>query len=84
MNKQIKQLAEQAKFPDYVLKYGTELCLAPHLENLAELIVKECDTILSDLITEYREAGKAQRIDNEAQAKALAIASARITAKFRG
>lgn len=42
MNKQIKELAEQAKLPSYVLEYGTELCLAPHLEKFAELIVKEC------------------------------------------
>lgn len=84
MNEQIKLLAEQAKLPGYLLEYGTELCVAPHLDNLAELIVKECNTVLSDLIDEYREAGKAHRIDNEAQAKALAIASARIIAKFRG
>lgn len=83
MNQHIKKLAEQAKLPGYLLEYGTELCVAPHLDNLAELIVKECDKILSDLIDEYREAGKTQRINNESQTKALAIASARISARFR-
>ena len=47
MNERIKQLAEQAKLPSYVLEYGTELCLAPHLEKFAELIVRECIDTLS-------------------------------------
>ena len=42
MNEQIKQLALEAKLPSHVLEYGTELCLAPHLEKFAELIVGEC------------------------------------------
>ena len=42
MNERIKQLAGQAKLPSYVLEYGTELCLAPHLEKFAELLIQEC------------------------------------------
>lgn len=42
MNERIKEIAQQAKLPDYVLEYGTELCLIPHLEKFAELIVNEC------------------------------------------
>lgn len=45
MNERIKLLAQQAKLPEYVLEYGTELCLAPHLEKFAELIVRECADI---------------------------------------
>ncbi len=42
MNEKIKELAEQANIPKYNLEYGTELCIAPHLEKFAELIIKEC------------------------------------------
>lgn len=42
MNKRIKELAVQAKLPDYLLEYGTELCVAPHLQRFAELIIAEC------------------------------------------
>lgn len=50
MNERIRELAVEAKLPDYVLKYGTELCLAPHLEKFAELIVRECyETIKKDM-----------------------------------
>jgi sulfur transfer protein SufE len=42
MKAQLKELAIQAKLPGYLLEYGTELCVAPHLEKFAELIVKEC------------------------------------------
>lgn len=42
MNERIKELAVKAKLPDYLLEYGTELCVAPHLEKFAELIVLEC------------------------------------------
>lgn len=45
MNKQLKELAKQAKIPEYNLEYGTELCIAPHLEKFAELIIKECVAI---------------------------------------
>ena len=46
MNERIKQFAVEAKLPNYVLEYGTELCLAPHLEKFAELIVQKFDDIL--------------------------------------
>jgi hypothetical protein len=46
MNKQIKLLAVQARLPDYLLEYGTELCVAPHLEKFAKLIVQECISTL--------------------------------------
>jgi sulfur transfer protein SufE len=42
MKAQLKELAIQAKLPGYLLEYGTELCVAPHLEKFAELIVREC------------------------------------------
>ena len=42
INERIKEIAQQAKLPDYVLEYGTELCLRPHLEKFAELIAQEC------------------------------------------
>ena len=42
MKAQLKELAIQAKLPGYLLEYGTELCVAPHLEKFAELIVQEC------------------------------------------
>jgi len=42
MNERFKQLAQQAKLPDYLLEYGTELCVAPHLERFAKLIIREC------------------------------------------
>lgn len=41
----IKMLAELAKIPKYNLEYGTELCIMPHLEKFAELIVKDCALI---------------------------------------
>jgi hypothetical protein len=42
MKAQLKELAIQAKLPRYLLEYGTELCVAPHLEKFAQLIVREC------------------------------------------
>jgi hypothetical protein len=48
MNEKIKKLAVQAKLPDYLLEYGTELCVAPHLEKFAELIVRECRKVIAD------------------------------------
>lgn len=42
MKAQLKGLAIQANLPGYLLEYGTELCVAPHLEKFAELIVREC------------------------------------------
>lgn len=45
MNERIKELAVQAKLPDYLLEYGTELCIAPHLQRFAELIVRQCANI---------------------------------------
>jgi hypothetical protein len=82
MNKQFKELAEKAKIPEYHLEYGTELCIAPHLEKFAELLIRECVTICADLVIEYRDAAKAQRINNEDQAKALFIAQQRMIAKL--
>ena len=41
MNEHLKQLAQQAKIPEYNLEYGTELCIAPHLQKFAELLAKE-------------------------------------------
>lgn len=46
MNERIKALAKQAKIPEYHLEYGTELCIAPHLEKFAELLLKESFTII--------------------------------------
>ncbi len=48
--------------------------------KLAELIVQECVTICAELSDEYREAAKAQRINNEDQTKALFIAQQRMKA----
>jgi hypothetical protein len=48
MNKRIRELAEQAGYPDY-MTYGQDLVL----ERFAELIVRECvDTVL-DCTVEY-------------------------------
>ena len=44
MNSRIKELAVEAKLPGYVLEYGTELCLAPHLEKFAELLEREFES----------------------------------------
>lgn len=41
MNKRIKQLAKQAKIPEYNLEYGTELCIAPHLGEFAKLLIED-------------------------------------------
>jgi hypothetical protein len=46
MNELIKEIARQSKIPDYHLEYGTELCIAPHLEKFAELLLKESFTII--------------------------------------
>ena len=46
MNEKIKELAEQANIPKYSLEYGTELCIAPHLEKFAESIIKETIKII--------------------------------------
>ena len=46
MNEKIKELAEQANIPKYNLEYGTELCIAPHLEKFAESIIKETIKII--------------------------------------
>jgi hypothetical protein len=54
MNDHIKQLARQAKIPEYHLEYGTELCIAPHLEKFAELLIRECVSIC---YAESRTAG---------------------------
>ena len=48
MKAQLKELAIQAKLPGYLLEYGTELCVAPHLEKFAELIVRECLDIVAN------------------------------------
>lgn len=53
MNERIKLLAVEAKLPDYVLEYGTELCLAPHLEKFAELLLTEC---CNKIESEYKYA----------------------------
>ena len=45
INKKFLELAVKAKIPNYVLEPGTELCLAPHLQEFAELIVRECAKI---------------------------------------
>lgn len=45
MNEKIRELAEQANIPKYNLEYGTELCIAPHLEKFAELIIQECANV---------------------------------------
>jgi hypothetical protein len=45
MKAQLKELAIQAKLPGYLLEYGTELCVAPHLEKFAELIIRKCANI---------------------------------------
>ena len=48
MDKRIRELAEQAGYPDY-MTYGQDLVL----ERFAELIVRECvDTVL-DCTVEY-------------------------------
>jgi len=57
MNEQLKQLAVEAKLPGYVLEYGTELCLAPHLEKFAELIVRECASLTLDYKSETYYTG---------------------------
>ena len=48
MNERFKQLAQQAKLPDYLLEYGTELCVAPHLERFAKLIIEESIAVHQD------------------------------------
>jgi hypothetical protein len=48
MNKQIKELAEQAGYPDY-MTYGQDLVL----ERFADLIVRECIDTVSDCSVEY-------------------------------
>lgn len=63
MNKQIKELAVEAKLPGYVLEYGTELCLAPHLEKFAELIIRECITHVRD--TAMRAGGACTIVGEE-------------------
>jgi hypothetical protein len=52
MNKRIRELAEQAGYPDY-MTYGQDLVL----ERFAELFVRECITILDedDGATHHRE-----------------------------
>ncbi len=51
MNEKIRELAEQASIPKYNLEYGTELCIAPHLEKFAELIIQECLGIIENQTT---------------------------------
>lgn len=51
MKAQLKELAIQAKLPSYLLEYGTELCVAPHLEKFAELIVRECANFVDYRLT---------------------------------
>lgn len=49
MNEQkIKELALKANMPGYVVEYGTELCLLPHLKQFAELIVRESMKVTKD------------------------------------
>ena len=48
MNQRIKELAVKAKLPDYLLEYGTELCVAPHLDKFAELIIRECAQVVEN------------------------------------
>lgn len=48
MKARLKELALQAKLPGYVVEYGTELCLAPHLERFAKLIIEESIAVHQD------------------------------------
>jgi hypothetical protein len=41
MNNRIKLHAQRAKIPEYHLEYGTELCIAPHLEQFAKLLIED-------------------------------------------
>lgn len=61
MNERIKELAVQAKLPDYLLEYGTELCVAPHLQRFAELIVREC----ADISLEQKKRVEEQETFNQ-------------------
>jgi len=54
MNPRIKELAVEAKLPGYVLEYGTELCIAPHLEKFAELLLKECESLFPHQFTDEK------------------------------
>lgn len=56
MNERIKELAVEAKLPSYVLEYGTELCLAPHLEKFAELLLKDAFAIIKEAVLEGDES----------------------------
>ena len=58
MNERIKELAVQAKLPDYLLEYGTELCVAPHLQRFAELIIKDCMAMSDELKAQYLTSRK--------------------------
>ena len=53
MNLRIKELAKQANIPDYNLEYGTELCIAPHLQKFAESLIRECMNIATGLSELY-------------------------------
>jgi hypothetical protein len=56
INKRFLELAVKAKLPGYVLEPGTELCLAPHLQQFAELIVRDvCNKLEPVLAKEILE-----------------------------
>jgi hypothetical protein len=51
MDKRLRELAVEAKLPGYLLEYGTELCVAPHLERFAELIKRDMyRTVLASIL----------------------------------
>lgn len=58
MNKRIKDLAVQAKLPNYVLEPGTELCLAPHLQAFAELLIQDAIDIVSAYTVRMNKPGE--------------------------
>jgi hypothetical protein len=55
MNPRIKELAKQANIPDYNLEYGTELCIAPHLQKFAESLIKECIKMVEGVEPSYKD-----------------------------
>ena len=57
MNERIKELAKKAKIPEYHLEYGTELCIAPHLEKFAELMVVEFTETVKQTATRIAQTG---------------------------
>ena len=45
-----QRCAEHAELPDYVLTYGTELCLVPQLKRYIDSFIDECEAeICNDL-----------------------------------